>query len=146
MSELARGKPHTPALLTQARDFSGLRYGKITPTDVDAFIDFGDRLFVFIEAKLPNIELLRGQQLALERVTAASASARRYAVAIVCEHHNRSGVIDFATCRVLRVYWQTGDKWEWRVPAIIGLTVRGVIDRLLLHYQLGCYLKRDDAA
>lgn len=47
---------------------------------------------------------------------------------------------------VVSVYWQTGDKWEWRVPAIIGLTVRGVIDRLLLHYQLGCYLKRDDAA
>lgn len=35
----------------QVNDFSVLRYGRITPTDIDGFLDFGGRAFVFIELK-----------------------------------------------------------------------------------------------
>ena len=142
MSDTERGKIFNPALAAQLRNFSGLRYGKITPTDIDAFIDFSNLLFVFIEAKLPNVELSCGQRLAIERVVMASASKQRHSTAIICEHHNRVGAIDFATCKVTRVYWKSNNKWEWRAPSIAGLTVRGAIDRFLQYYGLNQYIDR----
>jgi hypothetical protein len=52
----------------QLIDFSGLRSGKKMPTDIDAFIDFGGRAFVFIEVKHGGADLPFGQRLALERL------------------------------------------------------------------------------
>jgi hypothetical protein len=34
------------------RDYSGLCYGTITPTDLDGLIDFRNRLFILIEIKV----------------------------------------------------------------------------------------------
>ena len=44
-----RGVIRNRQFAQQLRDFSGLRFGKITPTDIDGFMDFGDRLFVVLE-------------------------------------------------------------------------------------------------
>jgi hypothetical protein len=63
-----RGKIRNRKAAQQIRDFSGLRYGKITPTDIDAFIDFGNKTFIIVEGKHGNAELPYGQRLALERL------------------------------------------------------------------------------
>lgn len=55
----------------QLKDFSGLRYGKITPTDIDGFLDFGDQLFVVVEGKHAGSAIQTGQRLALERLVDA---------------------------------------------------------------------------
>ena len=51
MKDADRGKIRDATLIDRLRDFSGLRYGRITPTDIDAFMEFGNKAFVFIEAK-----------------------------------------------------------------------------------------------
>ena len=35
-------------------DFTGLRWGKITPTDIDGFVEIRDKAYVFIEVKYSN--------------------------------------------------------------------------------------------
>ena len=110
----------------------------ITPTDIDAVIDFGGKLFVFIEAKLTGAALPRGQELALERLTDGYEETGRNALCIVCEHSNREGEINLARCNVTRYRWHG----TWRNPAGL-LTTRKAIDLILFQCGLTQYLERD---
>lgn len=142
MPEPIRGKAHTPALSTQVRDFSGLRYNNITPTDIDAFMDFGDKLFIIIEAKLSGADMPYGQRLALMRLVDACHSANgRKAIGVVCEHGNRTGEIDFANSIVVSVYWDR--KWHSDKRR---RSVRALIDSVLAYYKLAQYLPVKKAA
>jgi len=123
---IERGKAHSPHLSTQVRDFSGLRFNKITPTDIDCSMDFAGRLFIFVEAKLPQAELPCGQRLHLQLLTDTIVKGGAYAMAIICEHQNRTGEIDFANCAVLEYRW----KGAWRVPKE-PLTVKSIITQSL---------------
>lgn len=96
----------------QIADFSGLRFGKITPTDLDAFMDFGNKLFVFVEAKYGGASLPYGQKLALERLCdACHTPPSRYAVAFIVSHMSK-GDIDFANTKVTSFRWQGA----WHAP------------------------------
>lgn len=57
-----RNREHVPV-----KDFSGLRYGKITPTDIDGFVEFKDKIFILLELKFGDSVLKYGQRTALER-------------------------------------------------------------------------------
>lgn len=93
----------------QIADFSGLKFGKITPTDLDAFMDFNNRLFVFVESKHGSSSMPYGQQLAIERLCdACHTPPHRYAVAFVTSH-NSNGDIDFANTTVTKYRWE--GKW-----------------------------------
>ncbi len=106
-------------------DFSGLRYGKITPTDLDCFIDFGNKLFVFVEAKYGNSPLSYGQNLALERLCDAcyQPANGRYSVAFVVSHTSAQD-IDMATTVVTKYRWEG----KWRTPKLTGSTLRQAVD------------------
>lgn len=52
----------------QLRDYSGLRYGAITPTDIDGLIEYKDKAYVIYEFKFGDVEITRGQMLAIERL------------------------------------------------------------------------------
>jgi len=112
----------------QVADMSGLRWGNITPTDIDAFLDFGDRIFVFIESKFKGTFFGGGQMLALERLCDASNNPpRRFAFALVVDHQTPPDQdIDYANT-VVRTYRMDG---KWRQPAQPGTTLRVAIDRL----------------
>ena len=113
----------------QLRDFSGLRFGSITPTDMDGWIDFSNRLFVFIEAKHGNARMPYGQELALARLTDACHSPpRRRAIALVCRHESE-GDIDFAGLPVTRYRWC--GKWH---DDHRGIGLRAVIATLKLKF------------
>lgn len=135
MQNRTRGKQHTPYLAAQERDFSGLCYGKITPTDIDAYLDFGNKLHVYIEAKLPAVDLPDGQRIALEHTVDDMHDRGRYACGIVCEHPNRIGVIDFATCFVVMYRWKT----KWLFPQE-PKTTREAVDALLRRCNLAFYI------
>ena len=93
----------------QIADFSGLRFDKITPTDLDAFMDFNNKLFVFVEAKYGGAPLPYGQRLAIERLCdACHTPPVRYAVAFLTSHENK-GDIDFARTVITQYRW--GGKW-----------------------------------
>src|SRR5262245_47389449 len=76
-----------PRRARQVIDFVGLDFGTVSPTDIDCFIDFNNRDFVFIEAKYGDAPLKDGQRLALERLCKASRLAGRRAIAMIARHN-----------------------------------------------------------
>lgn len=126
MNSGTRGRIRNPERAAQLRDFSALRYGNITPTDVDGLLEFSDKLYVFLEFKLGGAPMDYGQRLCFERVCDALATAEKIFVAIVAEHDTPIGQqIDCAQAKV-RSYYQDG---QWN--AMYGdLTVIDMIDGL----------------
>lgn len=124
-----RGKIQHRARRQQIADMSGLRFNKITPTDLDGFIDFDNRLFIFMEGKFIGTPVLFGQELSIDRLCDASHNPpHRYAFAIIADHcHPVTEDIDFAhmTVRTIR---QNG---KWAAPMQRDLTVRAAVDRML---------------
>ena len=65
---IKRGAVHTRGRALQERDFTGLRFGNITPTDIDGLIEYHNERYVIIEAKFGNNNMDFGQELALTRL------------------------------------------------------------------------------
>ena len=91
-------------------DFSELRFGNITPTDLDAFMDFGNKLFVFVETKFQSAPMPRGQRLALERlVDACHNPPTRYSVGFLTSYSSSDEDINLARTLVREYRWM--GKW-----------------------------------
>lgn len=106
-----RGVIRNREFAQQIRDFSGLRWGKITPTDIDLFIEFGDTLYVLAEGKHGNAHLPYGQRLAFQRLVDALHHPPRISIGFIVSH-DCQGDIDFAALPV-REYRFRG---AWRTP------------------------------
>jgi hypothetical protein len=125
MAELIRGKEYNPRRARQAKDYSGLCYGRITPTDIDGIIEFSNRLFVFLEYKGSGSPLATGQRLCIQRMVDAIQSQTKTAVAILADHWEHIGDdIDCANAEVRSIYylgvWHQMDEKQ---------TVRFVVDQ-----------------
>ena len=109
-----RGAIHNRDRAKQLRDFSGLRFGNITPTDLDGLIEYQGKGYVLIETKLNNAPLLYGQKLALERLTDDLNRARRPTICIIASHNssNPNEDIDVANAIVSEYRF----KGQWRMP------------------------------
>lgn len=90
--------------------FEGLRWGTITPTDFDLFIDFYGRGFVLGEIKHKGTSVKRGQELALERAADAWDRAGVPCLTIVAEHDVDIGDVVVADAVVVRYRW--GGRWS----------------------------------
>jgi len=91
----------------QINDFSGLSWGKITPTDIDGFVEFGGKLFVCMECKYKNAEMGKGQKLALLRTSAAIHNPpKTYASLVLAKsEHPVEEDIDYANLDVAKVWF-----------------------------------------
>ena len=119
-----RGEINFDKRSRQIVKFSGLRYGNITPTDIDGFLDFGNRLFVFIETKSGDTELPYGQRLAIERLCDACQDGGVASVAIVARHNEPpENDIIVADSQVDEYRWH--GKWN-KTHAVV--TCKDVID------------------
>ena len=108
----ARGLIRNREFAQQIRDFSGLRWGKITPTDIDMFVEFGGKLFVLAEGKHGSAHLPFGQRLAFERlVDALHDPPARISVGLIVAH-DTTGDIDFAQLPVRAIRY----RGKWRPP------------------------------
>ena len=125
MNDCERGKIRNREYASQLRDFSGLRFGRITPTDIDGFMDFNNKAFVFIEAKHGVALPKTGQRLALERVCDACESAGKSTLVLVASHTD-AGDIQFASIPVAFIR----HKGKWRTPRK-PTTVREAIETFL---------------
>jgi len=124
MSKDIRGKIYNQRRARQLKDFSGLRYGNITPMDIDGIIEFKNKLFVFIEYKSFGSELGYGQRLCLSRLVAAINKGGIACVAIVADHApNICDEIDGAKA-VVREYFYLG---KWSIPEF-ETTTKAVVD------------------
>lgn len=112
----------------QINDFCGLRWGNITPTDIDGFVDFQDRIFVFIEVKYEDIELPRGQKLALERLCDACESSEKHSLVLVARHSIIDVNNDVDVSLLLVDEYRTMGKWQKPLKQI---TVKEAIDKFI---------------
>jgi uncharacterized protein YbjQ (UPF0145 family) len=97
----------------QIRDFSGLLIPgtKITPTDIDMFIEYHNKLFIFAETKYGDADIPRGQKLALERLCDAAQRSGKESIAFITRHTAEIGEdIDMAMTVVDEYRW----KYEWK--------------------------------
>lgn len=125
-------------LLRQVKNFSGLRIGAWSPTDIDAFYDLKDRVFIFIEAKHGDSEMPTGQRLALERLCDACATPQRRTIALQARHDAPAGDdIDMGALAVKRYY----TRGAWRVPKS-GLTLAQAL-RIIVRKWLPIAKKTD---
>jgi hypothetical protein len=99
----------------QRADFKGMRFGTITPTDIDGFIEFDDEVFIFMETKHLGAELPNGQRLALERVCDRVQAGGGEAIVLVLHNgisNNASPTYELAPLPVSRCRY----KGKWFVP------------------------------
>ena len=131
-----RGVIVNEARARQLRDFSGLTYGTITPTDIDLCMEYRDRSFVFAEIKMPGHEIPKGQRIALERIVDGLRAAGKVAVLFLVENNQPDPEIPTAvsSCIVLKFYcnrrWRDGGgktpkEWMDRVIANASKSVNG---------------------
>ena len=127
MSDEDRGKIRNRKWAARLRDFSGLRFGKITPTDIDGFLDFNNKVFIFIEAKYGNSLPPIGQRLALERLCDACEKAGKLSLVIIASHKAPDDTdIDCASIPVAFIRLNR----KWRKPHR-NLSVREAIEDFL---------------
>ena len=101
-----RGKIRNREQAQQIRDFSGLRWGTITPTDIDGFFEIQNIIFIFIEIKYKDAKLPFGQRLALERLIDIISKEKK-AILILARHENEPKEdIDAANCEVTQYYFR----------------------------------------
>lgn len=122
---MERGVIRNREFATRIKDFSGLRFGAITPTDIDGFIDFQNKAFVFIEIKYGYHYLLYGQSLALKRLCDACQKAGIETLLLI-GNYCQPGDIDVARLHVTRLYRNN----IWREPRH-PITIRRAVDQFL---------------
>lgn len=120
--------------MRQIKDFSGLRFDKIYPTDIDGFLDFGNRIFIFIEMKHGDARIPYGQSLALTRLCDSTASEYRKSYLLIARHSlSCDDDIDASIQPVTAVYHE--GKWS---QVAEGWTLKRMIDWILeKHNRLG---------
>jgi len=128
-----RGTITNNARIRQVCNFSGLQFGKITPTDVDAALEFDNRLFFFIEAKYEATPIKRGQMLFLERLAdGLTSSPSKFGVSIIADHSATTDQdINFLNLSVRAVRWEK----SWFEPDY-EITAAQVIKDIIAHVEL----------
>lgn len=119
-----RGDVRSRALATKARDYRGIRYGNITPTDIDGLLEYQNKGFVLIETKYGDSELPMGQRLALERLC---DSLQKKSLLIISSHQTpENQPIDMAAAMVTEYRYQK----QWRTPKE-NINTKTLIDRFI---------------
>jgi len=125
LERVERGAVRHRGHYTQLKDYSQLRYGLITPSDIDGVLDFQNRAFVFLELKFAGAEMSLGQRLMYERICDACQRGGVNSVVIVANHSSASDeMIPVHELPVDRVRFK--GKWSQMRPDD---TVKSVIDR-----------------
>jgi hypothetical protein len=126
---------HCPNRIKQIIDFTGMRYANsIMPTDIDAFLDFGNKLHIYVEAKFEDRELEYGQQLALER--ACDDCSIECVLLLVRHKQPETERVDLANTKVDMVRYQ---KQWWSMEN--DYTCRQFVDKILTISGRGWYIK-----
>lgn len=77
--------------ITQIRDFGGLWFGNIAPTDIDGLIEYKNICYVFIETKYSGTEVPLGQRLALERLCDDMTRVKP-TISIIASHNSHEDI------------------------------------------------------
>ena len=122
------GRIYHPARARQLNSFTGLKFGTITPTDLDGLIDYHNERFAFLELKLRDAPVSDAQANAIMRVVDAIEVAKKRAAFFVAEHFEDDPTVDVAADRCLIRAIYTRQMW-YQPPA--EMTLRVGLDRFL---------------
>lgn len=122
-----RGIINHKARARQLRDFSGLRYGNITPTDIDGLIEYHNKAFVIIELKYGDAEIKDGQRIALE-VICDDLQSKKPAIVIIARHYQHDTEKDIDTANAIVEKYRS--RRVWYTPQK-QMTVKNIIDSFL---------------
>ena len=126
--------------MRQLNDFSNMKLSnkldgkmyptdnKMYPTDIDGFIEYKNKLRIFIEIKYRKTILPTGQKLALERICCDMEVAGKKSIVLIAEHTQDDANIniDVSVCQVREYYF--GGKWKPAIkPANLLEAVNGFI-------------------
>ena len=120
MQNSNRGRIEHRKRAQQIIDYSGLRFGNITPTDIDGFIDYHGKCFVIIEYKYGSKDLPTAQRRAFE---ALADNSSKPMMVVVAEHHvdDTEQDIEAGTCKVREVYYPGIGWWKYEEATVKGL-------------------------
>ena len=110
MSE--RGEINYSGRFKQLISFHGIkRHRNITPTDIDALIDYNGNAFIFFEGKHENKDLDFGQKKAIENLVNGLSESGRPSCCFVFKHNsNVNDIVIAKDCLVTEIYFQ--GKWK----------------------------------
>lgn len=129
MNDEVRGKITNPDRKRQLIDMTGVRYGKVTPTDIEGFIEMDNLLFVLFELKHADTPFGGGQKLAFLNLVDAIRPPK-HAVLIHAKHYTPvEDEIYAAHCEV--VQYRECRKW---FPGN-GFTLKGLIDEVVRRHR-----------
>ena len=124
-----RGKIMNPDRKRQLFDFSGLRRGKCTGSDMDYMMEIDDFYYAFVEFKYGHRDMPYGQKIALKRLTNIVCSTGRESILLLAQHFepDPNVTVDAAETIVdeyfYRNRWYNGD----------GKTTKEVLDAFFDH-------------
>lgn len=125
---------------TQIKDCSQLRFNNITPSDVDNFIEFKNKLCVLIEYKLGNAPIPEGQRIGLSRMADAMSRGGLPCYVILCSHDAYDPEDDIQTHASIVKEIRYNDKWlKQRNPR----TLKEVIEKLLEKHGVSVKIDHD---
>ena len=124
---MERGKINNPKRKQQILSFEDLRFGNITPTDIDGVIEYKNKKYIFFEVKYGKAKLPSGQKLAIERLV-KDINENKKAIAIILEHniHNPNNVVNVSTCLVRELY--NGKIWR---PPKYNIKLKELINKFI---------------
>lgn len=107
-----RGQIQNKERARQLIDFRGIRYGNITPTDIDGYIEYHNKAFIFYEMKRNGCNMSHGQELSLRNIVDSLFRCGKYAVLFLCDHDvsNPHDDIIAADAIVRSIYLGNGDE------------------------------------
>lgn len=126
-----RGSIQYRARRQQLIDFSGLRFGNITPTDCDGLIEYHNKAFIFFEIKYRDAKVPEGQQKAFMRNVDALRLAGKAALFIIAEHEvdDSSADINAVNCKVREFYDGTWKNTKETLKEVIERFIQFVVGR-----------------
>lgn len=125
-----RGAIHNRPRAKQLRDYSGLRFGKITPTDIDGLIEYKNKAYVILELKYGDTELPFGQRLALERLTDDLEQVGKPTLCIVATHDTHDCNKDIDAANTIVTKYRLKREWIPLSPDL-EVTTRTIIELFL---------------
>ena len=94
--------------------FDGLKYGNITPTDIDGLIEYQNKLWILYEAKYADKDVPQGQRLALERFIQNVKGDGKHGIAMIVQHDVKDTrkEIFLGSCKVREIYTTENPTWK----------------------------------
>lgn len=89
----------------------------ITPTDIDAVYEYHDKAYLFIEVKCIGVDITKGQETFLKRITFDTAKQGKKTIGLLVEHNviNTDEDVWLTECIIKKIYYYSAKFNETKI-------------------------------